>query len=300
MVEENRADKSFPHVDGGFNFENFKRNVSFMNSDSGIKGTMPKAWKTGTTIVGVVFDGGVALAADTRATGNVIVDKNCEKIHYIAPNIYCCGAGTAADTEMTVSSISILQEPLRDTHDTGQISSQLELLRLNTAKSSRVVTAMTMLKRHLFNYQGHVSAALVLGGVDATGPHLYTVYPHGSTDKLPYVTMGSGSLAAMSVFETSYKDNLTEQEAIDLVAEAIKAGIFNDLGSGSNVDVCIITKDKVDMKRNFITPNDQGPLRASISKPATFGYFPPGTTKVVSTDIETFATVTTDVEMLEA
>ena len=54
-------------------------------------------------------------------------------------------------------------------------------------------------------YQGHVSAALVLGGVDVTGPALYTVYPHGSTDKLPYVTMGSGSLAAMSVFEDGYK-----------------------------------------------------------------------------------------------
>lgn len=39
-------------------------------------------------------------------------------------------------------------------------------------------------------YQGHISAALVLGGVDSTGPHLYSVYPHGSTDKLPYVTMG--------------------------------------------------------------------------------------------------------------
>jgi len=26
------------------------------------------------------------------------------------------------------------------------------------------------------------------------------------------------------------------------VADAIRAGIFNDLGSGSNVDVCVITK----------------------------------------------------------
>lgn len=68
---------------------------------------------------------------------------------------------------------------------------------------------MTLLKRMLFQYQGHVSAALVLGGVDVTGPHLYTVYPHGSTDKLPFVTMGSGSLAAMSVFEHGYKDGMT-------------------------------------------------------------------------------------------
>ena len=43
---------------------------------------------------------GVVLGADTRSTnGDTVADKNCEKIHYIAPNIYCCGAGTAADTE---------------------------------------------------------------------------------------------------------------------------------------------------------------------------------------------------------
>ena len=58
------------------------------------------AMKTGTTISGVVFKGGVVLGADTRSTnGETVADKNCEKIHYIAPNIYCCGAGTAADTE---------------------------------------------------------------------------------------------------------------------------------------------------------------------------------------------------------
>ena len=47
-----------------------------------------------------VMQDGVVLGADTRSTSDTTVaDKNCEKIHYIAPNIYCCGAGTAADTE---------------------------------------------------------------------------------------------------------------------------------------------------------------------------------------------------------
>lgn len=53
-----------------------------------------------------MFDGGIVLGADTRATAGTVADKNCEKIHYIAPNIYCCGAGTAADTEMTTQLIS--------------------------------------------------------------------------------------------------------------------------------------------------------------------------------------------------
>ena len=71
------------------------------------------------------------------------------------------------------------------------------------------------------------------------------MHAHGSTDKLPYVTMGSGSLAAMSVFETQWQKGLTQEDAVKLCGDAILAGIFNDLGSGSNVDVCIITAEKV-------------------------------------------------------
>lgn len=222
---------------------------------------MPKPVKTGTTIAGVVFADGVVLGADTRATsGSTVFEKFCEKIHYIAPNIYCCGAGTSADTESS----------------TGLISSQLELHRLATGRESRVATSLTMLKRMLFRYQGHVSAALVLGGVDLHGPHLYTVYPHGSTDRLPYVTMGSGSLAAMAVFETGYKDDLSLEDAKNLVYRGISAGIYNDLGSGGNVDLCIIKRGSTEYLRGFATENAR-----KYRRPAGYA-FPPGTTAVLS------------------
>ena len=116
---------------------------------------------------------------------------------------------------------------------------------------------MTMLKQHLFRHQGHIGAYLVVAGVDPTGVGLFTVHAHGSTDKLPYVTMGSGSLAAMSVFETQWKHQMTRDEAIKLASDAIQAGIFNDLGSGSNVDVCIITAEKTTLLRNYIQPNQR-------------------------------------------
>lgn len=79
----------------------------------------------------------------------------------------------------------------------------------------------------------------------------WQVFPHGSTDSLPYATMGSGSLNAMAVFEASYEEDLSKDAAISLVARAIRSGIFNDLGSGSNVDICVITKDGVEYKRNY-------------------------------------------------
>ncbi|KAL2217669.1 proteasome component [Thermoascus aurantiacus ATCC 26904] len=237
----------------GFDFSNYNRNAALH-----AKGVpLPKATSTGTTIVGCIFDNGVVIAADTRATsGPIVADKNCEKLHYIAPQIWCAGAGTAADTEFT----------------TALISSNIELHSLSTGRPPRVVTCMTMLKQHLFRYQGYIGAYLVVAGVDPTGVHLFTVHAHGSTDKLPYVTMGSGSLAAMSVFESMWKPQLTRDEAVELASEAIKAGIFNDLGSGSNVDVCIIEKDKpTKLLRNYIKPNERGAKERSYR-------FPKGTT----------------------
>ena len=81
---------------GGFSFENYLRNKT-LEQKVGLK---VKETSTGTTIVGCVFKDGIALAADTRATmGPIVGDKNCFKIHYLAPNIYTCGAGTAADCD---------------------------------------------------------------------------------------------------------------------------------------------------------------------------------------------------------
>ncbi|KAG9152005.1 hypothetical protein Leryth_002268 [Lithospermum erythrorhizon] len=67
--------------------------------------------------------------------------------------------------------------------------------------------------------------------------------------------MGSGSLAAMAIFESKYREGLTRDEGVELVAEAIRSGIFNDLGSGSNVDICVITKGHKEYLRNHMTPN---------------------------------------------
>jgi 20S proteasome subunit beta 2 len=61
-----------------------------------------------------------------------------------------------------------------------------------------------------------------------------------------------------------------EDEAKTLVQEAILAGIFNDLGSGSNVDVTTIKKvnGKVEVVKeiNCIKPNEVSELRSQINR----------------------------------
>ena len=52
---------------------------AFLHDKGGI--ALPRAQKTGTTICGAVFEGGVVVGADTRATaGDIVADKNCNKV----------------------------------------------------------------------------------------------------------------------------------------------------------------------------------------------------------------------------
>ena len=79
----------------------------------------------------------------------------------------------------------------------------------------------------------------------------------------------------MAVFESALKPNMEisfesffhdhipvfislccqREGALNLVKAAISAGIFNDLGSGSNVDACIIAAAQTEMLHNVEMPN---------------------------------------------
>ncbi|XP_004690514.1 PREDICTED: proteasome subunit beta type-10 [Condylura cristata] len=222
---------------GGFSFENCQRNAVLEHIVPGLR--TPHARKTGTTIAGLVFQDGVILGADTRATDDsVVANKNCDKIHFITPNIYCCGAGVAADTTMT----------------TRMASSNMELHELSTGREPRVATVTRILRQTLFRYQGHVGASLLVGGVDVKGPQIYCVHPHGSYSRLPFTAMGSGQSAALAVLEDRFQPNMTLEAAQTLLVEAITAGILGDLGSGGNVDACVITRTGVKILRALSSP----------------------------------------------
>ena len=240
--------------EGGFNFSNYERNKQL---NTNLK---HKYKKTGTTIVGTIFKDGVVLGADTRATeGPIVADLDCMKIHYLAPNMYCCGAGTAADLEMV----------------TQMMASELELQRLYTGRESRISHAEARLTNHLFRYQGYIGAALIIGGIDVNGPQIVNISPYGNSMRVPFTTMGSGSLAATSILETGYKDDMTQEEAIELVKNAIEAGIFNDLGSGSNVDIFIVRRTGCEKKESYRVYNKKVYSDSESYK------FDKGTTKVV-------------------
>ena len=52
-------------------------------------------------------------------------------------------------------------------------------MRLQTGKQSRLAAAQTLLSERLFQYGGNIQAALILGGCDFDGAHLYGILPNG-------------------------------------------------------------------------------------------------------------------------
>jgi 20S proteasome subunit beta 2 len=73
-----------------------------------------------------------------------------------------------------------------------------------------------------------------------------------------------------------------------MVTLAILAGIWNDLGSGGNVDVTVIKRGEdgntiIDYQRGVEKPNDGDKLRALVKRPAA-RIHPRGATAVLKSD----------------
>jgi 20S proteasome subunit beta 2 len=235
--------------------------------------------KTGTTIAGCVCsDGHVILAADTRATQNTIVaDKRAQKLHPLSRNAWCAGAGTSADLEMITKQClySMALEQLRDStigNDNDGMHQNHHLMAMYTTSAKQdeedngnsllvgkvsVGHLCSFLQEKLWKEQGNLGVNLILGCVDQDGrAYLRALHPHGSMDvDLPFAALGSGGLAAMSILERGYHRRLNVTEATELVQAAIVAGIQNDLGSGSQVDLCVIRPDGSSQMTRCVVPS---------------------------------------------
>lgn len=215
--------------------------------------------KTGTTIVGICCRDGVVLGADTRSTGGpLVIDKEKLKIHAASSRIFCCAAGTSADCDQITRACGQVLALQRVEHELAGESHVLDSVFL------AVSTIMDLFQTPVGNRMPE--SAIILGGVDRlVGPSLYQITRDGGLPTT-FCALGSGSVDAISVLESarrkwgspismSFRDglecleqsveNVDAETAVEAVRRAVQAGILNDLGSGSHVDICIIKLDGV-------------------------------------------------------
>ena len=235
--------------------------------------------KTGTTIVGVCGPDYCIIGADTRATSSgggslLVADSRATKLHWLTQTAVAAGAGTSADlqhvTRQAALSLALYEQ------GQGHVGNQPCRLAVKQQSKNDIATgldkeslappdylahripvgvAIQWLQQTLFQANGSIQAYLIVAGLDSKNrPRLYALYPHGSVDRnVAYTALGSGGYHAMAILESRYRPDLTVAQAQKLVRDALAAGITNDLGSGSQMDVCVITADGgVDYQRSTV------------------------------------------------
>jgi 20S proteasome subunit beta 2 len=195
----------------------------------------------------------VVLGSDTRATsGSLVADKNASKIHPLACNLYACGAGTSADLlHLTRQARYTLRWIHQSQFESvGNANATIYAGSRNDGNDDpdvfvNVPAACRWIQDALYSQAGSCQANLIVGGLTGEGTAvLRAIHPHGSMDvDLPYAALGSGGLAAMSVLESRYRPHMSLDGAVQLVKDAIMAGIRNDLGSGSAIDLCVLDSE---------------------------------------------------------
>lgn len=187
--------------------------------------------KTGTTTIGLVNKDGVVLASERRATmGNVIAHKDVQKVFKIDDNLGLTTAGLVGDAQLLAR----------------YIKAEVELYTLKRGAKMSVKSAATLMSNILHRGGGSMGfyyVGLILGGVDRTGGHVYSLDAAGGSIRDDYVTVGSGSLFAYGVLEDNYEKGMTMEQSIELAARSLNAAMKRDSASGDGMAIVCISKD---------------------------------------------------------
>ena len=186
-------------------------------------------WIPGATTVGVVCQNGVILASEKRISyGYLVVSKGGKKVFKITDHIGAACAGLVSDMQILVR----------------EVDAYANLFSLDAGRSISVRAAAKLMSNLLFGRRlAPLITQTIVGGIDEEEASLYVLDILGSVIPDRYAVVGSGTEIAMGVIEEGYKEDLTMEEAKDLVVRAIKSAISRDIMSGDGIDFLLITKD---------------------------------------------------------
>jgi proteasome alpha subunit len=192
-----------------------------------------EAVRRGATTAGVVFEDGVVLVADRRIPNPKLAEPtSLEKIHQIDEHIGCATAGLVADARVLV--------------DYARLAAQI-----NRVTYSEPIT-VEMLVRRICDYKQQYTqfggvrpfgTALIVGGYDESGIHLFETEPSGSLTSFKATSTGGNKAPVMELFEQKYRPGMDADDAILLALEGLRQSL-EESGTLTQVEVCTLRVGK--------------------------------------------------------
>jgi proteasome beta subunit len=155
--------------------------------------------------------------------GYYVAHKQGKKVYKIDEHIGMTIAGSVADAQK-----------VKDI-----ITANAQLYRINLNRPMPISSAARMTSNLLFSARG-LMAQILVGGVDDTGAHLYNLDPLGSLVEEKVTSTGSGSPLAIGVLEDKFKEGMSVEQALPIVARAVNAAMKRDVASGNNYNIIVI------------------------------------------------------------
>tara|TARA_B100000900_G_scaffold412583_1_gene434689 strand:+ start:152 stop:820 length:669 start_codon:yes stop_codon:yes gene_type:complete len=184
------------------------------------------AVKTGTSTIGITFDGGVVVGADHRATmGHFIANKSVKKLFKISNSIALTTAGLVGHAQ----SLS------------RTLAAELKLYELKEGNAMTVKGAATLTANILVGRPHYVQLLIV--GVDSSGSSVYSIDSAGGSIPDVYCATGSGSPYMYGVLEDQFREGMDEKSALKVAAKALLASAQRDAASGNGMDLAVITAE---------------------------------------------------------
>ena len=194
--------------------------------------------KTGTSIVGIVCQDGIVMAADRQATaGNITISKNTRKVVPINDYLVFAGTGMASDVEM-IRKLVAAELKLKE----------LRSKQRPTVKEGANLVGMMAYKNIRQPSMVPFIAGTLVAGYNEDGTfELYTIEPAGTVTLVEEydANFSSGMPFILGLLEKGYNKNLNIKEGVDLASDCIKSSTQRDVGSGFGIDIFTITKEGI-------------------------------------------------------
>ncbi len=172
----------------------------------------------GATTAGLKFKDGVVLLAGKGVSTRLMEPSSIEKIFQIDQHIGCATSGLVADARVLV--------------DYARVAAQINKVTYKEPISvDMLVKRVCDYKQNYTQYGGvrPFGTALLIGGVDDQGIHLYETDPSGALVSYKAGSIGSGSNAVREVFEEKYQEEMDRDAAVVLGLEALQSAADEDL-----------------------------------------------------------------------
>jgi proteasome alpha subunit len=170
-----------------------------------------KIVEQGSTGVGIVFSGGVVLAADKSITSKLVVPESIEKIFKIDENIGVVSAGLVGDARRLVG---IARRQAQDNKMVYSENIQVETMAKEIAETKQAFTQYGGLRPF--------GVAFIIGGFDEKGARLFETEPSGALAEYRAVAVGRNKEKAMDTLEKEFKEGLDLNTAITLSYKALE------------------------------------------------------------------------------